>query len=332
VRVLVTGMGGELGTRVAQLLEARDDVDEIMGVDFVPPRRRLRRSEFRRIDPRERERLETFVEEFAPEAIAHFGVYEPASRMSPRRAAERTHAATVGALKAAARAGNLQRVVVRSGLVVYGRGHGRALVPDESAPLAPTTEYGRSCLEVETVAKGLGGRLDIPVSALRMATVVGPHVPSPLGRVLRLPAVPVPALADPPVSLLGQDDAARSMVEALMRGHDGALNIVGPGAVTPYQVARLGGRIPIPVTGPGWAMAVRACEFAGAPVPDHVLSLLRDGEAADGLEAVSALGMNDMIPSQDLCAALYEWASVVPLRALDGLPKPASDSESGSGG
>ena len=37
MRVLVTGMGGELGTRVAQLLEARTDVDEIVGVDFVPP-------------------------------------------------------------------------------------------------------------------------------------------------------------------------------------------------------------------------------------------------------------------------------------------------------
>ena len=52
LRVLVTGMGGELGTRVAQMLEERPEVGEIVGCDFVPPRRRLRRSEFRRIDPR----------------------------------------------------------------------------------------------------------------------------------------------------------------------------------------------------------------------------------------------------------------------------------------
>ena len=57
MRVLVTGMGGELGTRVAQLLEQRPWADEIVGVDFVPPRRRLRRAEFRRIDPRDRDRL-----------------------------------------------------------------------------------------------------------------------------------------------------------------------------------------------------------------------------------------------------------------------------------
>ena len=61
MRVLVTGMGGELGTRVAQLLEERSEVHEIVGVDFVPPRRRLRRSEFRRVDPRDREKLTELV-------------------------------------------------------------------------------------------------------------------------------------------------------------------------------------------------------------------------------------------------------------------------------
>ena len=56
---------------------------EIVGVDFVPPRRRLRRAEFRRIDPRDRDQLAQFVEEFAPNVVAHFGVYEPSSRMTP---------------------------------------------------------------------------------------------------------------------------------------------------------------------------------------------------------------------------------------------------------
>ena len=37
IMVLVTGMGGELGTRVAQLLEEEPSVTDIVGVDFVPP-------------------------------------------------------------------------------------------------------------------------------------------------------------------------------------------------------------------------------------------------------------------------------------------------------
>ena len=63
MRVLVTGMGGHLGTRVAQFLEARSDVEAVAGFDFVPPRRRLQRATFKRIDPRDRDRLVMLVAE-----------------------------------------------------------------------------------------------------------------------------------------------------------------------------------------------------------------------------------------------------------------------------
>ena len=313
MRVLVTGMGGELGTRVAQLLEARTDVDEVAGCDFVPPRRRLHRANFARIDPRDHDRLTEFVTDFAPDAVAHFGVYEPHSRMSPSDAAQATESCTVHALGAAARTGRLERVVVRSGLEVYGRGRGHALVPDERAPLAPTSPYGRTCLDVESVSAGFGRRLDIPVAALRYAVVAGSHVPSPLGRLLRLPAVPVPALADPPFSLLDQEDAARSMVEALVRRYDGPLNVVGPGATSPWQAVSLGSRIPVPVTGLGWALACRTAELAGAPVPPHVLELMRYGSVGDGGRAADALALGFMVPTQEVLADLYEWATITPI-------------------
>jgi UDP-glucose 4-epimerase len=313
MRVLVTGMGGEIGTRVAQLLEERPEVDEIAGFDFVPPRRRLRRSEFRRIDPRDRDRLVAFVTEFAPHAVAHFGIYEPDSRMSPRDAERATEACTVHALGAAARAGSLERTVVRSGLSVYGRGRGHPLMPDEDAPLAPTTPWGRMLLEVESVAAEIGRRHGVSVASLRYGVVAGSHVPSPLGRVLRLPAVPVPAFSDPPFSLLDRDDAARAMVEALVLGYDGPLNVVGPGATSPWQAVRFGGRIPIPTAGPGWAFASGAAEFLGAPVPPHVLEVLRHGRVGDGSRAIDELGLGFVRPTQEVLADLYEWATVTPI-------------------
>jgi UDP-glucose 4-epimerase len=313
MRVLVTGMGGEIGTRVAQMLEERPEVSEIAGFDFVPPRRRLRTATFKRIDPRDRDRLVAFVTEFAPMAVAHFGVYEPDSRMSPRDALMATEACTVHALGAAARAGALERVAVRSGLDVYGRGRGHPLVPDEDAPLAPTTLYGRMCIEVESVAAGIARRHGLSVSALRYAVVAGSHIPSPLGRILRLPAVPVPAFADPAFSLLDRDDAARAMVEALLRRHDGPLNVVGPGATSPWQAVRFGGRIPIPVVGPGWNLAARSAELLGAPVPEHVLELLQHGRTADGSRAIAELELGFVRPTQEVLADLYEWATVTKL-------------------
>src|SRR5688500_13615537 len=217
MRVLVTGMGGVLGTRVAQMLEELPEVEEIAGCDFVPPRRRLRRATFKRISLDDRDRLTDFV--VAPDTVAHMGIYEPGARMPNGEAARATEACTVAALGAAGRAGKLERISVRSGLEVYGRGPGTPLLPDERAPLSPTTLFGRSLLDVESIATDIARQHDVPVSALRCATIAGARAPSPLARLLRLPAVPVPAFADPSFSLLHHDDAARAMVEALVRSH-----------------------------------------------------------------------------------------------------------------
>ena len=313
MRVLVTGMGGELGTRVAQLLEEEPGVTEIAGIDFVPPRRRLRRAEFRRIDPLHRDRLRDFVLDFAPTAVAHFGVYEPASRMGPAQAAQRTELCTIVALSAAARAGRLERLVLRSGLEVYGRGRGSASVPDESVPPEPTTPYGQSLLQVEAVAAGLGRRHGVSVASMRYAPVVGSHVPSPIGRLLRLPAVPVPATTDPPFQLVHPEDACVAMVRALMIGYDGPLNIAGSGAASPWQAVRLGGRIPVPVMPWLWPWASRAVEFAGAAIAPHVVELLRSGCTGSSERAVEELSIAPPRPTQQVLTELYQWADIVPL-------------------
>jgi UDP-glucose 4-epimerase len=313
-RVLVTGMGGELGTRVAQLLEARDWATEIVGVDFVPPRRRLRRAEFRRIDPRDRDRLRRFVEEYAPHVVAHFGVYEPASRMTPASARDRTEACTTATLLGAAATGALEYLVVRSGLEVYGPPTARVSVPDEHAVPAPTTGYGRSLLEVEAAARGVALRTGIPVGALRYAPVVGSHVPSPLGRLLRLPVVPVGAFSDPPFSLLHPDDAAHAMVVALEHRLDGPCNVVGGGAATPWQAARLGGRVPLPVAPWFWGAVARTTELAGAALAPHVVELLRHGCTGDGARAREELGLVNLVPTQAVLRELFEWADVVAIR------------------
>jgi UDP-glucose 4-epimerase len=309
----VTGMGGELGTRVAQLLEEESAVTEIAGVDFVPPRRRLRRAEFRRIDPMHRDRLRDFVLEFAPTAVAHFGVYEPASRMGPAIAAKRTELCTVVALSAAARAGRLERVVVRSGLEVYGRGRTSVTVPDESVPPAPATPYGVSLLQVEAVAAGLARRHGVSVTPLRFAPTVGSHVPSPIGRLLRLPVVPVSATSDPPFQLLHPEDACVAMVRAIFSEHDGPLNIVGADAATPWQAVRLGGRIPLPVAPGLWGVAARAVDFAGSAIAPHVVELLRFGCTGSGQRALEVLGLAPPRPTQQVLTELYEWADIVSL-------------------
>ena len=57
----------------------------------------------------------------------------------------------------------------------------------------------------------------------------GPHVPSPLGRLLRLPVVPVSLLADPAFSVIDDQDAATAVVAAAAHRFDGPVNVVVAG-------------------------------------------------------------------------------------------------------
>src|SRR6478736_6496682 len=97
-------MGGDLGSRTAALLEDEPWVDAMLGMDTDPPRRRLHRSEFHLVRPSDHDRI----------------------------------------LDAVTECRALESIVVRSGVEVYGRARGSLTRPDESAPVAPTSQFGRN--------------------------------------------------------------------------------------------------------------------------------------------------------------------------------------------
>jgi UDP-glucose 4-epimerase len=310
LRVLVTGMGGELGSRVAALLERESSIDAVGGIDLEPPRRRISRDTFfARVDPRDRVRTIKVVRDFAPTALLHLGVFEPFARATPGDAAEHTISGTVGVLDAV---DDLDALVLRSGIEVYGRRRGSPSVPDEWCRLQPTTAFGHTLAQVEGLVRHRAGR----VAVLRLAPVMGGHVPSPLGRYLRLPIVGCSAVADPAFSLLHTEDAARALVHALVRGANDTYNVVAPGAVTASQAARLGSRTPLPIVGPAWPVLARVAEVAGAPLADHVIELLRRGRSADGEAFERELGFRVERTTVEVVQDLYEWAPVTPLRAV----------------
>jgi UDP-glucose 4-epimerase len=309
-RILVTGMGGELGVRVANVLAARPDVEAVRGIDLDPPRRRTHGVEFVRVDPCNRRRVVSLVRELDPTVVVHLGVYEPNARTGPKLAAELNERGTLNALGAAAECPSLERIVVRSGIEVYGRGRGQATRPDETVPLRPTSSFGRQLLQVEEVAIETGRSAGATVTSLRFAPLTGSALPSPLGRYLRLPVVAYGGLADLPFALLHQNDAADAVVAAVASGPDAPVNLVGTGATTPSQAARMGGRIPLPIVGLQWQLARVAAELLGAPLPDHVRELLARGRVADGSAAAERLGVTPTWSTVGIVRDLYEWAPV----------------------
>ena len=87
-------------------------------------------------------------------------------------------------------------------------------------------------------------------------------------------------------------------------------------AASPWQAVLLGGRVPIPVAPGGWRIARRLAELAGAPIPAHVLELLRRGRVADGAHATAALGLGSLVPTQAVLGDLFAWATARRLEAV----------------
>jgi UDP-glucose 4-epimerase len=315
VRVLVSGMGGELGSRVAALLEDEPWVGSLEGIDVDPPRRRLHRAVFHRIVPGQHDRTVDTVLAFNPHLVVHIAVWEPHARASAPAARSLTDDAATSILGAAAECRALESIIVRSGIEIYGRRRGAVSRPSEQVPPDPTSEYGRTLADIELVAGAIGRRVGVSVGALRLATVLGPHVPSALGRILRMPVVPYSALADPPFAVVHQHDAAEAFVAAARRRLGEPLNVVAPGAITATQAIRRGRRIGVPLVGPEWALARTVSYLSGAPVPDHVQEMLHRGRLADNARAREVIGFAPRTTTSDVIDQLYGWPSVIHMPA-----------------
>lgn len=309
--MLVSGMGGELGSRIASLLEDEPWVGSLEGIDVDPPRRRLRRTVFHRIVPGQHDRTVETVTRFDPHVVVHVAVWEPHARAGTATARSLTDDAATSILGAAAECRSLESIVVRSGIEIYGRARGSVTRPSEVEPHNPTSDFGRMVAEIERTARAIGVRVGVPVGELRLATVLGPHVPSALGRVLRMPAVPFSAVANPPFAVIHQHDAAEAFVRAAKVRLGEPLNIVAPGAITAYQAIRRGHRIPIPLMGPEWTIARGLTYLAGAPIPDHVQEMLHRGRLADNGRAREVLGFAPGTTTSDVIDQLYRWPTVV---------------------
>lgn len=310
-RVMVTGMGGELGSLVTTLLEDEPWVGEIEGLDMNPPRRRLKRSTFHLLEPFQHSRTSEIISSFNPHAIIHIGVWEPHARLNTRDAKVHSDDLAHSVFDAARLTPALESFVVRSGIEVYGT-HGHwPLLPDERSALAPQSTFGRMLVDIERQATELAVARGTSIATLRLGTVIGPHVPSPLGRLLRLPAVPYNPIGNPQFSLIEDRDAARAIVAAARHQFHGITNITAHGFISISAAANIGRRLALPVIGPAWWVARAISNIAGAPVPDHVSELLQHGRGAQCADSAELFGFTPRLSTADVIRRLYAWPSIV---------------------
>jgi nucleoside-diphosphate-sugar epimerase len=237
MRIGVTGAAGFIGSHVCERLLARGHV--VVGIDAFTRfySRELKEANLAGLrrapdfELRERNLLDG-VELDGLDAVCHL-----AGRPGVRRGTPEVYAAgnvrTTAAVIEAAHAAGVRRVLLASSSSVYGRTEGRVA---EDAPLRPLSEYGRSKLAAERLARERAAAHGVELVVLRYFTVYGPRQRPDMAFSRFVDA----ALAGAPMPLLGDGrqvrdftyvgDAAEATALALERGGDGATYNVAGGA------------------------------------------------------------------------------------------------------
>ncbi|MBO4275284.1 NAD-dependent epimerase/dehydratase family protein [Microbispora triticiradicis] len=341
--VLVTGVRGHIGARVAAALAGDPEIDRVIGVDTEPPsppRGRdggrdgpvLGRAEFVRVALRGPD-LARVIRDADVDTVVHLSLVSgsgdrQAGGTGGGRSAMKEHnvIGTMQLLAACQRSATVRRVVVRSTTAVYGSSpHAPAVFTEDTEPVEVALHgYARDATEVETYVRGFARRRpDVTTTTLRFANLMGPGVDSPLTRYFSQPVLPTVLGFDPRLQFVHEDDAVEALCRTAGTDHPGVFNVAGDGVLLLSQCARRTGRPVVPLPSPafrlvgGLARGARLVDFS----PEQ-LTLMSHGRAVDTARLTAELGWR---PKYGTAAAFDDFLRSrggpghLPLAAVDWL-------------
>jgi UDP-glucose 4-epimerase len=254
--VAITGVSGQLGGAVAEILDRDPAVAKIVGIDLRPPPAERRKLEFCRRDVCQPGLAELFRGE-GVDRVAHL-----AFLLDTVRDRERARRIDVdgsrSVLEACAGAG-VVKVVFSSSSVVYGAHADNPVPIPEGHPQRPDPhlQYEVDKVEVERLCRGFARRhSDIRVAVLRPVTIVGPGMDNFISRFLERPVWLQPRGHDPYWQYVHETDCARAVAEMLFNELEGSYNLGADNWLRFSEVARIGGRRI--VRSPKWLLSASA--------------------------------------------------------------------------
>ncbi|ULN71301.1 NAD-dependent epimerase/dehydratase family protein [Mycolicibacterium smegmatis] len=238
--VLVTGacrfLGGYLTARLAQ----NPSIDHVIAVDAITPSkdllRRMGRAEFVRADIRN-----PFIAKVIRNGNVDTVVHAAAASYAPRSGGRATlkELNVMGAIQlfaACQKTPSVRRVILKSTSEVYGSSSRDPVMftEESSARRPPRDGFARDSI-------------DIAVTILRLANMIGPAMDTALSRYLAGPVVPCVVGHDARLQLLHEQDALGALEHATVAGKAGTFNIGADGIIMMSQALRRSGRIRLPV-------------------------------------------------------------------------------------
>jgi UDP-glucose 4-epimerase len=243
VRYLITGGSGYIGSRLTEILAARDEVEGIANLDVRPPSSPQGKSTFVRGDVRDYAQVRALIEREQPDAVVHLAFV-----LNPIRDEARMYDidvnGTAAVLRAAADAGT-QQVLVTSSATAYGA------FPDNPKPIAedwpvrgqPDFSYARHKADADRICQLWAlENPDRVMTIVRPCIVFGPNVDNYISRTWKNSSfLPILDGVDEDYQLVHEDDVVSAIIGLLDGKAGGAFNVAGDGTMTWRESADLVG-------------------------------------------------------------------------------------------
>jgi len=243
--VLVTGVAGYWGARVAARLAAEEAV-HVIGLDAQQPSSGRDGLDFILADVRNPLLAELLKVEQV-DTVCHLAFTH--STWRSESAFEANVMGTAKLLDACCEAG-VRKVVLKSSTAVYGAFATNSSFLTEDHPLRGSRRYGytRDLVEIETFCNGFSRRVpDMVLTTLRFSSIVGPEADTPMTRFLRTPSAPGLMGFDPMMQIIHEDDVVSALVHAVEKDVPGAFNLAADDTLPLSKIRGLVGKLPFSV-------------------------------------------------------------------------------------
>ena len=315
-RILVTGLSTYWGGRLAQALEAFDDVEAVIGVDNEEPHVELERTEYVKVGT-QHALLRRVVEAAEIDTVVDTRLVVDSSTTTPGKAHENNVIGTMNILAACSGASSpVRKVVLKSSAHFYGSEQDDPAFFDESMARThrPATNIERDVVEAEaSIGDFAEKNPDVAVTVLRFANVLGPSVRTSHIGLFSLPAVPMILGFDPRYQFVHEDDVVHALEHAVSHEVPGVYNVAGDGVLALSEVAGLLGKPYAPILPPwGTGLAAAALRRVGVRIPPEAMNQLRFGRGLDN-RRYKAAGFHYQHTSREAVLKLGEHLRLSPV-------------------
>jgi UDP-glucose 4-epimerase len=241
MRYLITGGSGYIGTRLVELLARREDTEKIVIADIAPPRGYQPKTEFERVDVRDRGAVHSALQRANPDGLVHLAfILNPSHDEGFMYEVDVN--GTHNVLEAAAQAG-IGQVLVTTSAVAYGA------FPDNPDPITEDHpvrgvarfSYARDKTESDRIVQLWAlQHADVVTTIVRPCIVFGPNVDNYLVRLWTKQPFAVDAgNLDEAIQFVHEDDVVDAISRLLLGRHAGQFNLSPDGLMTLRECAEV---------------------------------------------------------------------------------------------